>query len=139
MTVGLAGSCNCGGLRFEANGEPVFQGFCQCLECRKSGSGHSAAITMKRGDVTISGEFRSYERTGDSGSIVTGNFCPTCGVLVFNEYPDAGAVISINAALLDDPKMFHPEIVLYARSALPWDYIDPELPRSDAAPPARSS
>lgn len=139
MMVRLAGSCSCGGLRFEANGEPVFQGFCQCLECRKAGSGHSAAITMEKRDVTISGEFRSYERTGDSGSTVRSNFCPTCGALVFNEYPDASAVISVNAALLDDPEMFRPEIVLYARSALPWDYINPELPRSDAAPAARSS
>lgn len=133
MDISFKGSCNCGALRFEAKGKPLFQGFCQCLDCRKWSGGHSAAITMQTIDVIISGEFHSYEKRGDSGSIVYCNFCPTCRCLAFNTYASEVGMVSFNAALLDNPEVFSPEVVLYSRSALPWDYIDPSLPRCDAA------
>jgi hypothetical protein len=139
MEISFSGSCNCGALRFQASGKPLFQGFCQCLDCRKASSGHSAAITMQKNDVTISGEFHTYEKIGDSGSIVCRNFCPTCGSLAFNTYPSAASTISLSAALLDNPEVFSPEVVLYSRSALQWDHIDPSLPRSDGIRAAISS
>jgi hypothetical protein len=93
---------------------------------------------MKKSDVNITGEFRSYRTTGDSGSIVCRNFCPICGSLAFNTYPSADVVISLNAALLDDPEIFKPQVVHYSRRALSWDHIDPRLPRTETAPAAKS-
>ena len=46
----------------------------------------------------------------------------------------AGITI-INAALLDDPELFKPQSVVYAKRALSWDYIDPSLPRFAELPP----
>src|SRR5262245_28683285 len=131
MAISFTGSCNCGSLRFEAHGQPLFQGFCRCLDCRKASGGHSAAITMLRQDVTITGEFRSYASTGDSGAIVHRNFCPTCGCLAFNTYPGEASIVSVSAGLLDNPEVFEPEVVLFERSALTWDHIDPRLARFD--------
>jgi hypothetical protein len=83
---------------------------------------------MAEKDVTITGEFRSYATTGLNGGMVQRSFCPTCGTSVFN-HSRSGEVISLNAALLEDPNVFQPEVVIFEQSALPWDYIDPRIPR----------
>ena len=137
MPVSFSGSCLCGAVRFEATGTPRFQGFCHCPPCRKASSGHSAAITMEQTDVRIIGECASFTRYGDSGGRVVRHFCPVCGVGVFHSYPDADVVLSLNAALLDQPDAFKPEIAIHTRSALPWDVIDPALPRCETAPAAQ--
>ena len=139
MAFSFSGSCLCGALRFQAQGEPLFQGYCQCRDCRKACGGHSSAITMSQTDVVISGEFRFYGTKGNSGSVVHRNFCPSCGSSVFSSYPEATGVISLNAALLDEPEIFTPEVVLYSQSALPWDYIDPTVPRSEEMKTAKST
>lgn len=138
MAISFTGSCNCGSLRLEADGHPLFQGFCRCTDCRKASGGHSAAITRLREDVKVSGDFRSYVTTGDSGAAVHRNFCPTCGCLAFNLYPGEVGIISINAGLLDNPEVFDPEVVLYERSAVAWDHIDPRLPRFEEMRPPNS-
>lgn len=132
----ITGSCLCGALRFEAHSEPLFQGFCQCLDCRKVTSGHYAAIGMLTAGVTITGESRRYGSKGDSGHMIYRNFCPTCGSMVYDLGDGMPGVMIVNAALLDDPEAFKPQSVIYTRSALSWDHIDPSLPRFAAMPPA---
>ena len=51
MAGTMKGSCLCGGVRFGAQGEPLFQGFCQCLDCRKVGSGRAAVIGILAGST----------------------------------------------------------------------------------------
>ena len=102
------------------------------------GSGHWAAISMLAVNVTITGEFRCYATTGSSGALVNRNFCPVCGTNVFNSYPGAAGVVSLSAALLDGPEIFAPDVVLFERNALPWDYIDPRIARSDRLPVAKA-
>lgn len=135
MTSTLTGSCLCGGLRFEATGEPLFQGFCQCLDCRKVGCGHYAAIGMPEHAVRISGESRSFGKKADSGHMIYRNFCPACGGVVFDKGEGMPGIVVINGALLDDPELFKPQSVIYTRSALSWDHVDPNLPRFAALPP----
>jgi hypothetical protein len=135
MTVTRKGSCLCGSVRFELSAEPLFQGFCQCLDCRKVGAGHYAAIGMVSAAVKVSGECRRYGKPGDSGKMIYRNFCATCGSMVFDVGDGMPGVTIVNAALLDDPETFKPQSVVYARSALPWDHIDPRLPRFEALPP----
>jgi hypothetical protein len=132
----MKGSCLCGALRFEATGPPLFQGFCQCLDCRKVGAGHYAAIGLPEHAVKVSGESRSYAKKGDSGKTIYRNFCPTCGGMVFDKGEAMPGIVIVNAALLDDPERFKPDSVVYARSALSWDHLDPSLPRFEALPPS---
>jgi hypothetical protein len=131
----MKGSCLCGALRFEVTGEPLFQGFCQCLDCRKVGAGHYAAMGFPEHALKVSGESRSYGKKGDSGKTIYRNFCPTCGGMVFDKGEAMPGIVIVNAALLDDPELFKPDSVVYARSALPWDHLDPRLPRFEALPP----
>jgi hypothetical protein len=136
MTTQLTGSCLCGALRFEANAEPLFQGFCQCLDCRKVAAGHYPAIGLPEQAVKVTGARSTFAKKADSGHTIYRNFCPTCGSMVFDQGDGMPGVTVINAALLDRPEMFKPQSVIFARSALSWDHVDPGLPRFAAMPPA---
>lgn len=132
----MSGSCLCGALKFETTAEPLFQGFCQCSDCRKVGSGHYAAIGLPTDAVKISGESSRFGKLGESGKTIYRNFCPTCGGMVFDLMDVMPGVTIVNAALLDDPSLFKPQSVIFARSAVAWDHVDPHLPKFEAMPPA---
>jgi hypothetical protein len=131
----LKGSCLCGKLRFEVTGEPLFQGFCQCLDCRKVGAGHYAAMGYPSAAVKVTGPSTTYSKPGDSGKPIHRNFCPTCGSMVFDQGDAFAGVTIVNGALLDDPEDFKPSHVVYTRSALSWDHVDPGLPKFETLPP----
>src|ERR1700710_1143772 len=79
-----SGGCRCGALRYEADGEPLFAGFCFCGECRKaSGSGFVPFMGFASSAVRISGEARQVRSTSIKGSEAVRNICPQCGSLVF--------------------------------------------------------
>jgi len=43
----MIGGCLCGGVRYEATGEPVFSLLCHCRDCqRQTGSAYNAAIRV---------------------------------------------------------------------------------------------
>jgi len=136
MANELRGSCLCGAVSYEANGESAFQGFCQCLDCRKAtGSGHLAAIGMREEAVKVIGETKSFSKPADSGGIVARHFCPTCGSLLFDKSTGMPGLIVLNAAVLDDPEVFKPESIVFTKSALSWDHLDPQLPGFEGMPP----
>ena len=129
------GSCLCGSLKFEVTGQPIFQGFCQCLDCRKAACGHYPAMGFPSSAVKVTGAYKTYSKAGESGKPIHRNFCPTCGGLVFDNIDVMPDVTIVNAAALDDPEVFKPESVIYTRSALSWDHVHPDLPRFEAMPP----
>jgi hypothetical protein len=132
MAGTLKGSCLCGGLRFEAAGEPLFQGFCQCLDCRKAGSGSYPAMGFPEAAVKVTGETRTYGKKGDSGKTIYRNFCRS---MAFDRGDAFPGVTIVNAALLENPEAFKPQSVIFTRSALSWDYMHPTLPKFEAMPP----
>jgi hypothetical protein len=136
MSNVLRGSCLCGAVGYEATGDSVFQGFCQCLDCRKAtGSGHLAAIGMPEAAVTVTGEMKSFAKPADSGGIVSRYFCPECGSLMFDKSTGMPGLVVLNVAVLDDPEVFKPESIVFTKSALSWDHLDPDLPRFEGMPP----
>ena len=132
----LKGSCLCGSLQFEATGDPIFQGFCQCLDCRKVGSGRYPAMGYPEQAVKVSGERRTYAKAGESGKPIYRNFCPTCGGMVFDTGEAFPGVTIVNGALLNEPENFKPQSVIFTRSALSWDHMDPALPGFPGMPPS---
>ena len=136
MAKELRGTCLCGAVSYEASAEPAFEGFCQCLDCRKAtGSGHLAAIGMPEAAVRVTGETKSFSKPADSGGIVERHFCPTCGSLMYDKSTGMPGLFVLNAAVLDDPEVFKPQSIVFASRALSWDKLDPELPRFDGMPP----
>jgi hypothetical protein len=130
------GGCACGGIRYEARQEPVFENHCQCRDCQqRSGTGHGSYLTFaQRTEVTITGEARSWRVAGDSGNEKVHAFCATCGTPVYLTFVAMPDLIAIHATSLDDPGQFNPKVVTYGVRGHAWDTVDPSLPKFDRMP-----
>jgi hypothetical protein len=129
------GGCLCGALRYEAEGEPLYQGICYCVDCRKaSGSGFIPFIGFASSAVRFSGATRQSVTQAASGDDAVRNFCAACSSLVFGGELGKSESFTIYAGSLDDPSLFHPKAAVFARSRAPWAAIPPGLKVYDGLP-----
>ena len=134
--MNVSGQCLCGAVRYSGKTEPQFQGKCYCNACRKkSAAGHAAFLVVARDAIEVSGEVRSYKHKADSGNEVTHAFCPKCGSGIYQLSSGMPPIISLNAAMLDDPNTFSPQMVVYASRAPTWDAVNFQGPSFAEMPP----
>jgi len=120
-TMIYAGGCLCGKVRYEARGEPLYQGYCFCRDCRKaSGSGFVPFLFFPASSVHFSGETRQSIATSLRASKAVRNHCAVCGGLVFGGIVGSDSEHTIYAGSLDDAALFHPTIAIFARDKPEW-------------------
>src|SRR3712207_749693 len=108
MKIPFPGGCMCGNICYECSAEPIVMGNCHCRHCqRATGTAFAAGILVPRNAVTIIGDVKYYDVTGDSGGIVSRGFCPNCGSQLFSK-PPIPELMGILAGSLDDPSWFQP-------------------------------
>ena len=124
-------SCACGAVRVKISGEPRTTMLCACKDCQKaSGTGHSALALFSDDTTQISGETKSFCVTADSGATVERNFCPTCGTPIFGTTSRVPAHKLLPVSMLGEvASAYRPRSLIFARSHLVWDHIDPDLPQ----------
>jgi len=133
----MTGRCLCGDVRYEAQGKPLFAVHCHCRDCqRSSGTGHVPVMGMPKAFFKVTGKPKSYTVQGTSGLRTTRNFCPTCGSLLFGTPDMAPETVTVYVGTLDDPSVFQPEAILFARNRLAWDELKGSLPEFDTMPPS---
>lgn len=101
MSDTARGSCLCGHVSYEVEGDlrPVIA--CHCVQCRKTSGHHVAATSAARDKITISGKVTWFA----SSDTARRGFCGTCGSNLFWDGP--GENMSIFAGTLDgDPGIF---------------------------------
>lgn len=136
MNLPFEGGCLCGAVRYECSAEPVINGHCHCVDCRRSsGTGHCSHMGVPEAAVKIDGETALYEAPADSGNIVGRRFCPTCGCAVYSVNSGMAGLVFLRASSLDDPEVFKPQVIVYTRSRPSWDKSDPDLPSFETMPP----
>ena len=94
------GSCLCGGVRYEIDGELTAPSVCHCSQCRKQ-SGHvwsSTTLPETALRITSDGTL-SWYRASDSARR---GFCRTCGAFLFWSHDDEDT-ISVSMGSLDTP------------------------------------
>ncbi|MBE9094108.1 GFA family protein [Tychonema sp. LEGE 07203] len=139
MKIPFTGGCMCGNIRYECSAEPIFMGNCHCRDCqRATGTAYAAAILVPRREVSIAGNVKYYEVTGDSGGIISRGFCPNCGSRLFSK-PPKPEFMGIAAGSLDDPSCFEPIMDFYTASAQPWDCMNPDLLKFAKMPTPQNS
>jgi hypothetical protein len=116
-----AGGCLCGALRYQADGEPLYAGYCYCADCRKaSGSGFIPFMSFSRSALKITGRAVQHRAKSARGTEAVRNFCPLCGGLVFGGELAVNESFTIYAGSLDDPSAFRPTIAIFARDRPSW-------------------
>jgi hypothetical protein len=136
MTSKYSGGCACGAIRYESDADPVISVHCQCRDCQRStGAAHASFVAFPKAALRMTGQPRWYETTADSGNRVSRGFCANCGSSVLGRSSGFEDTITVSAGSLDDPKRFTPQMVVFTRSAQPWDSIDSSLTSFPGMPP----
>ena len=132
----VAGSCDCGKIRFEFDGPGMRMGSCHCSRCRKARSAAFSTQVFAPADRFrwLSGEenARDYHLPGTKYFITT--FCSDCGSPVPKAFEEFG-VFMIPAGALDGDPGVRPEAHIYVGSKAPWHIITDDLPQFEEMSP----
>jgi len=123
--------CACGAVSVKISGEPRTTMLCGCKDCQKaSGTGHSALALYFDDTTQISGKTKSFSTTADSGAIVERHFCPNCGTPIFGTTSRMPGHKLLPVSMMGEiAKTYQPKSMIFNRSHLDWDYLDPDLPK----------
>jgi hypothetical protein len=107
------GSCHCGGIAFEVEGDFKQAVDCNCTLCRRRG-GLLAFVARDKFRLTTPEE--SLSTYTFNSHVIKHRFCGTCGIAPFGEgvLPDGNAMASINLRCI-------PAIDLGALDIVPYD------------------
>ena len=119
--AGTSGGCLCGRVRYTVNADAAFAGICHCRNCQRyTGSAFEPVVAFPSAAVSVQGELKTYQDTGDSGQPVYRRFCPNCGSGVIADVAVMPGMTLVLAGTLDDSSSFNPAMEIYCSSAQPW-------------------
>lgn len=129
------GSCACGGVRYEIDGDLAPIQFCHCSVCRKSnGAPFASNIPVEAANFRLlSG--RALLREFESSPGKTRTFCGTCGGPLHSRTVALPGVFRVRAGTLDGPVDARPGCHIYADSRADWWEIADDLPRHPGRKP----
>jgi hypothetical protein len=119
----MTGSCLCGAVRFEVDGDFDRVSQCHCTSCKKlsggvgtvNGRARANAIRILEGADVV----RTYQP--EEGSAKT--FCSLCGSNLFGGGWPQSEFASVRLTTLDDAPHRKPDLHIYVRSLAPWETL----------------
>lgn len=132
----IEGGCYCGGLRYEALGEPMFRGQCHCRECQYI-SGGSVNVVMAMPEAGFSytkGTPKAFTRK-DLEKPVTREFCPECGTHILTRVPTLPGMLMFKVGTFDDPSVFgRPEMAIFLVDRQAFHSVPEGVPAFERGP-----
>jgi len=122
------GSCRCGLISAESSGEPVWQSYCHCRDCRKqTGAPVMAFVGFRKDDLTWFGEPKTWRGAGG----MMRSFCEHCGSQI--GYSDDRLPDEVYLALgfMDEPERYPPKSHAFVARQLPFLHMTDDLRRFD--------
>ncbi len=94
---------------------------CHCLACQqRSGSAFAVQARWPDADVTVSGEFRIWERVADSGRRTVYKFCPNCGSTISYTGEAFPGLTAVPVGAFADPDFPSPGFSVYENRKHGW-------------------
>ena len=122
-----SGGCQCGRIRFEARGEPIWVAHCHCTDCRRA---TASALATYAGFDKDRVRFTAGRPAGyHSSPGVTRRFCADCGTPISFESERWPEEIHLFVCAFDDPESFEPRAHVYTAEQLSWLHLGDDLPR----------
>ena len=125
--MAYTGSCLCGRIAFEIEGELAPIQLCHCRQCRKAQGGAFAAVipvaTSAFRFVRGAGSLKPYESSPGKQRC----FCAECGSPVFSRRQSLPGVLRVRAGLIDGPLPVRPAWHAHTGSKCDWWPIDDGL------------
>lgn len=122
------GSCLCGAVRFEVEGDLPPPDACHCTKCRKHSGHYFVSTDVKKQDVTIHGE-ENLTWFHSSGKVRRG-FCATCGASLFFDPPHRDW-IAIAMGAFDKPTGTHIAMHIFVADKGDYYEITDGLPQNE--------
>jgi hypothetical protein len=122
MTIVNEGGCQCGGIRYRFDCQPVVVYACHCTDCQKQSSsafGISVWVPVQEFHLTH-GELKYWVTQADSGNSKRCAFCPDCGSRIYHLTQDQPEVLSVKGGTLDQARLLRPAGHIWTRSGHPW-------------------
>lgn len=115
------GSCLCGSIQYELEGEPNRFYHCHCQRCRKaSGTGHATNIMVKPENFSwLAGESMLKRYKVPEAERFYTHFCSECGSAMPRDVPEIGAIV-IPAGSLDHDIPIQPQARIFWDSRTNW-------------------
>jgi len=117
------GSCLCGNITYEIDGDLLATAVCHCEHCqRQSGGAFSTNLVVRDEQLTVSGDLKVYEdrgRTGDAIYVLR-KFCPDCGSPIVSELIEPAGILAVKVGTLDDRSEIEPQIQVWCDDKQPW-------------------
>lgn len=123
--MNVEGGCYCGGVRYRAEGDPLFKGQCHCRECQYiAGGAPNITMAMPEGGFTYTaGQPKTFRRS-DLQSPVTREFCAECGTHLASRAPGLPGAVLLKVGTLDDPSVFgQPQMAIFTADRQPFHMI----------------
>jgi hypothetical protein len=132
----LKGSCACGRVRYEIDGEligPV--GHCHCWQCRKhSGASFGTTAGVKTADFRVV-EGEEVLSSWESSPGIHRFFAGCCGSPLFKRLDGVPGVMGFRLGTLDTDPGRTVEQHIFVTSKVPWMEIRDELPQQGGGRP----
>jgi hypothetical protein len=125
-----SGSCLCGAVHYEFDGDVGPLVFCHCSRCRKAQGGALAAVVP-----VATSTFRitaGVESLGDyvAPSGLHRRFCRNCGSPIFTSRENLPDVVRVRVGTLDTPlAKGGPDQHIFVGSKADWDHIHDDAPQ----------
>ena len=117
------GSCLCGNITYEIDGDLLATAVCHCDHCqRQSGGAFSTNLVVTASQLEVSGDLATYEdrgRTGDAVYVLR-KFCGNCGSPIVSELMEPAGVVAVKAGTLDDRSGVQPDVQAWCVDKQPW-------------------
>jgi len=130
-----SGNCECKGVGYQFNGEPLTCYTCHCTDCQTtSGSAFGLAMIVNEDDLKIIQGELSVSTVDYNGTKVQRHHCKQCGTTLWlsaDTYPD---IVALKPGTFDDTGWFKPVAHLWTRSAQPWVCLDASIPQYEKQP-----
>lgn len=134
----IEGGCYCKGVRYVAEGDPLFMGQCHCRECQYISGGHpNVVVGMSEGGFKMAkGATKGFKRS-DLPNPVTREFCPECGTHILTRSPGLPGAVLLKVGTFDDPSLFTgPQMVIYTIDKQTFHYVPEGVPTFETRPGA---
>lgn len=125
------GSCLCGNIRYEIDGEPSITGICHCKNCqRQAGSAFSTLAAVPREAFRfIQGEPKLYaDADTKSGNTVERWFCNNCGSPIYSGVDSSPDNWFLKTGTLDDTSTWEPRFQAWCDSKQNWVALEDGVP-----------
>lgn len=132
----ITGSCLCGGIRYEYDGEITELSLCHCSMCRKAQG--SACVAVSPVDARrfrlLAGRhlLKEYRAVPHKARV----FCACCGSPIYSARDDLPDVLRLRLGTVETPFTCSNAYHIHVASKADWETLADDLPRYPEAKPA---